>query len=270
MIKRMTASAAAVLIVLAGVFGITGPALAVTTYYYAIGQQTGLVADGAAVSMTIDSPNLSSTHDGSNAHSIAELAVFSADSKNRIEAGWRKGATASGPTMFVYHVVNGVPQGYNLCTDYAPEPFNAGAAIPSTMVGNGTSYRFQIVHSGSNWWVAFNLKWVCTFPDSLWTSAGQTFTKVNYVMAYGEVAATASATPCSDMGNGLASSSASASRIGSYSLQGEASAIPASFTTFTQPNNVGITVTNLSQYTFRYGWAGYTNANTLPGNVGSC
>jgi Neprosin len=271
MLKRMTASAAAVFIVLAGVFGIAGPAMAVTTYSYAVGQQTGLTADGAAVSLTIENPNLSSTHDGSNSHSIAELAVFSADSKNRIEAGWRKGATDTGPKMFVYHVVNNVPQGYNLCTDYSAEPFNTGTAIPSTMVGDGNSYRFQILHSGTNWWVAFNLKWVCYFPDSVWTSAGVTWNKLDHVMAYGEVAATATATACADMGNGKPATDNYAARVGSYALQGEVNNTPASFTTFTQPSNVGITINNISQYTFRYGWAGYNGAtNTLPGNVGSC
>lgn len=271
MFKRMTASAAAVFVVLAGVFGVASPALAATTYHYAIGQQTGLVADGAAVSLTIENPNLNGAHDGNNSHSIAELAVLSSDSKNRIEAGWRKGATDTGPKMFVYHVVNNVPQGYNLCADVAAEPFNTGMAFPAGMIGTGISYRFEIRHSGASWWVAFNNKWVCSFSDTLWTSQGQTFNKLNYVLAYGEVASTATATPCGDMGNGKPSSDGYAARIGSYALINEATATPASFTTFVSPGGaLGITITNISQYTFRYGWSGYTAANTLPGNIGAC
>lgn len=250
--------------------GLASPAFAATTYFYAIGEQSGIVADGAAVNITVENPNMNSAHDGSNSHSIGELAIVSADSKDSVEVGWRKGATDTSPKLFVFHNVNGVGMGYNLCTDYAPEPFNAGMTIPASMVGTGVGPRFQIVHTNSAWWIAFDLKWVCALPDSIWTSAGRTFTKVEIVKAYGEIAATASATPCADMGNGLASSSGSAARIGSYSLQGQTVGPAAAFWNWTQPSTVGITTTALSTTTFRYGWSGYKANNTLPGNTGSC
>lgn len=272
--KRLTAFAASLLLALAGVVGLAStPALAVTTYHYAIGEQFSIVADGAAVNLTVESPAVNGTHDGSNAHSLAELAVFSADRKNRIEAGWRKSASAA-PTFFVYHSVNNVPMGYNLCTDYAAEPFNAGNTIDPTLVGNKTTPpRVQIVHSGTNWWIAFNLKWVCSFPDSTWTSAGQTFVKVEQVQAYAEVASTLTATPCSDMGDGQLASSGTSARIGSYSLQGQTSGAAAAFTTRAAPTGVGITISPQSTTTFRYGWTGYKDnpsptADSLPGIVG--
>lgn len=270
--KRLTAFATALLVALAGVISLTSsPALAVTTYHYAAGEQTGLVADGAAVNMTVESPQVDSAHDGASSHSLAELAVISSDNKDRIEVGWRKAVSGS-TTFFVYHAVNGVPMGYNLCSDYASEPFNAGDAIPVALVGNKTSPpRFQIIHSGTSWWIAFNLKWVCSFPDTTWTSAGRTFTKVNTVKAYAEVASTATATPCSDMGDGNpASATGSSARIGSYSLQGQTSGPAAAFSVYVLPSTAGITTYVASATTFRYGWAGYKANNTLPGNIGSC
>jgi hypothetical protein len=265
--KRAAAGLVALATVAAGVGLGASPALAVTTYHYAIGEQTGIVADGAAVNLTIESPYMSSAHDGASAHSLAELTVRSADLKDRIEVGWRK-PTVSATALFVYHTVNGVPMGYNLCTDYAAEPFNAGDVIPAALYG--TNPRFQIIHSGTAWWVAFNLKWVCHFPDTIWTSAGRTFTKVNTMQAYGEVASTTSATPCSDMGDGQPASSGTAARIGSLSYQGQTSGPAAAFTVYTLPNTAGITTSVVTSTTFRYGWEGYTNANTLPGNTGSC
>lgn len=267
LIRRLTAAVVAVVAVVAVT---AGPAHAALTYHYAVGEQTGLVADGAAVNLTVESPYVSGAHDGSNAHSLAELLVYSADRKDRIEIGWRKAATGT-PTFFVYHAINGVGQGYNLCTDYAAEPFNAGATIPTVMVGDKVNPpRFQIIHSGTSWWVAFNAKWVCSFPDTVWTSAGRTFNKVNIVMAYGEIASTLVGTPCSDMGDGQPASSGTAARIGSYSLQGQTSGPAAGFGVYTQPSTAGITTSVVTATTFRYGWAGYSATNTLPGVQGGC
>lgn len=274
--NRVMAGLVSLAVVLTGSLAISSPALAVTTYHYAIGQQTGIIADGAAVNLTAESPHVNSAHDGANSQSLAELAVSSADGKNRIEAGWRKTATG-GPYLFVYHVVNSVGMGYNLCNDYAANPVNAGAAIPAAWVGDKTNMpRFQIIHSGSSWWIAMSRTvsgvteggWVCSFPDTTWTSQAQTFNKVNTVQAYGEVASTTSATPCSDMGDGQDASSGTAARIGSYSLQGQTSGPAATFFVYTQPSTVGITTSIVSGQTFRYGWKGYSAANTLPGIVG--
>lgn len=270
MFKRMTAVSATMLVVIAGLIGLSAsPALAAVTYHYAVGEQSSIVADGAAVNITVESPAGDATHDGASSHSLGELIVRSTDLKDSIEIGWRKPAT-SATAFFVYHTVNGVPMGYNLCTDYSAEPFNAGDLIPSTMVGTGVGPRFEITHSGTNWWVAFNLKWVCSFPDSVWTSAGRTFNKVNYVQAYGEVASTSTTKPCTDMGDGQAATSGTAARIGSYSLNNQTSGSAPAFNTYTLPSTAGITINAVSATTFRYGWSGYTAAGTLPGNTGSC
>jgi hypothetical protein len=271
MLKRITAAAAALLLAMAAAIGTASPAMAATTYHYAIGEQFGIVADGAAVNLTVENPTVDATHDGTG-HSLAELAVFSADRKDRIEVGWRKPLSGS-TSLFVYHAVNNVPMGYNLCTDYAPEPFNAGAAIPLALHGETSPPRFQIVHSGSAWWIAFNLKWVCHFPDSTWTAAGRTFVKVEQVQAYAEVATTGTATPCSNMGDDQLASSGTSARIGSYNLQGQTVGAAPAFTTRTAPTGVGITISVQSADTFRYGWLGYKHnthpaADTLPGIAG--
>lgn len=267
--NRLMATLAGIIVMLTGALSISSPALAATTYHYAVGQQTGLVADGAAVNLTVETPYMNSAHDGSSSHSLAELLVRDTSGANRIEVGWRK-PVSSATALFVYHRVNGVPQGYNLCTDNAAVSLNAGAPIPAGDVGTGVGKRFQILHSGSAWWIAYQQQWICHFPDTVWTSQGVTFNKVNIVQAYGETAATATTTPCMDMGNGQAASSSTAARIGSYTLQNEASAIAPAFTVFASPAGVGITTSVTTSTLFSYGWAGYTSANTLPGNVGSC
>lgn len=265
--NRLMAVMAGILVMLTGSLAISSPAMAVVTYHYAVGQQTGIVADGAAVNMTVHSPYVNGAHDGTSSHSIAELTVRSADSKDRIEVGWRK-PTVSPVSMFVYHAINGVGQGYNLCTDQAGTAFNAGDAIPAAVIG--TSPRFQILHSGTKWWIQFNAQWICTFDDSVWTSQGRTFNKVEQVQAFGEVASNVSATPCTDMGNNQASTGATAARIENYALQGQTSGPAAAFSNYVQPAGVGITQTVVSTTAFKYGWAGYTSTNTLPGNYGSC
>ena len=283
--KRITAFVAAFFLSLAtAVVADTSPAFAATTYHYAIGEQKNILADGAAVNLTVEAPHVNATHDGSGSQSLAELAVRSANGQNVIEVGWRKTATAA-PVLFTYHWVAGVGQGYNLCTDYAANSVNSGSPIPTAWVGDSVSpARFQILHSGTNWWVAMSRTisgvteggWVCSLADSLWTSQGQTFNKVEMVQAYAEVASTVSTTPCSDMGDVV--DAATPSRIGSYNLQGQTVGSVPSFTLKTLPSTVGIQVTNLSGAgnpvtTFSYGWAGYKDnpsptADSLPGIAG--
>ena len=272
MTKRLSAAFAAFLLALAAVLAGPAPAFAATTYHYAVGSQVlpaGVVAEGAAVNITVESPHVSA-NDGSNAHSIAELIVQSDNLINAVEVGWRKGTTGT-PKLFVYHRINGVGQGYNNCVDYAPEPVNAGADL-SSWVGAASSPRFQITATATAWWIAFNAKWVCHIPISQWTAAGVTnFAKASVVQAYGEVASTSRAKPCTDMGNGQAASSGTAGRIGSYVLINPTVTVPptvANFNIVANPTGVGITTNVTSGITFRYGWAGYTNAGALPGAVG--
>jgi hypothetical protein len=258
---------AAVTLTAAGLIG-AGPAYAATSYFYAIGEQFGLNADGAAVNLTVENPHVNSAHDGNSSHSIAELAVFSTDRKNRIEVGWRKGVSTH--TIFTYHTVNGALMGYNGCADYAANPVNAGSTVPAAWVGDKVNPpRFQVVHSNGAWWVAVGGAWLCSFADTVWTSAGITWNKVNQVQAYGEVAASnGTATPCSDMGDGQNASSGTAARIGSYSLQGQSPALAAAFTTRTVPSTGPPTISVQTSTTFRYGTPMWKADNTLPGVIG--
>jgi hypothetical protein len=272
MTRRFLAALAAFAVALGLPLGVGSPAIAATTYHYAVGSQVlpaGTVADGAAVNITVESPHVSA-NDGTNAHSVAELIVQSDNLINAVEVGWRKAVTGT-PKLFVYHRINGVGQGYNNCVDYAPEPVNAGADL-SSWVGAAASPRFQITATATAWWIAFNAKWVCHIPISQWTSAGVTnFSKASVVQAYGEVASTLRAKPCTDMGNGQDASSGTAARIGSYVLINPVPPTTASFVVGPSPAGVGITTSVVTPgVTFRYGWKGYTNTGTLPGNTGSC
>lgn len=253
----------------AAVFSAT-PAMAATTYHYARGVQSGVVADGAAVNLTVENPYIDSS-DGAGSHSLAELIVQSADLQQGVEVGWRKASPTGTVKLFVYHRVNGVGQGYDLCTDYASEPRNAGADITS-YVGAVNSPRFQITNTGTAWWIAFDLKWVCYIPNTVWSSASPpvTFNKANTVQAYGEYASTVKAKPCGDMGNGQDASSGTAARIGSFSLVNPTPVVSPSLTVSAVPSGAGITTSVLSPTTFRYGWKGYSSTGTLPGTTGGC
>jgi hypothetical protein len=267
MTKRIPAALAALALILASVF-IGSPAHAANTYFYAVGNQTGVVADGAAFNITVENPYVT----GTSAHSIGQMVVQSADLQQRVEVGWRKGAGAGQvPKLFTYHAINGVGQGYNLCTDYAAEPVNVGADLSAWASVAAPGPRFQIINTGTAWWVAFNLKWVCHFPNSLWTNAGVTFNKINTIQAYGEVVSTTTATPCTDMGDGQFGSSGTAAQIGSYSLQGQTSGPAPSLNIYTTPATAAYTVSVVTpNVTFRYGGRGYSAAGTLPGVQGGC
>jgi hypothetical protein len=115
----------------------------------------------------------------------------------------------------------------------------------------GGTPQFAIQHFQGNWWVGYNGTWFGFFPDSLWSGG---YTKVGLTQWFGEVAAN-SASPCTDMGNGLFASSASAAAVVGISFFGGPAA------------NVNLnTITNPALYS-----ATKTSSNSMHfGGPGAC
>jgi hypothetical protein len=210
-------------------------------FHYAVGSQAA-ETDGTWANLTIAKPELA---DG-DFHTLAELAVQSADGQQIVEVGWHVDRAVNGdsdPHLFVFHWKNREPGCYNGCgfTMYS-KTVKPGDTLPV-----GTQKRFGIQHSGGVWWIAYDSEWIGYFPDTLWEGK---YTRGGLVQWFGEVAA-ASEKPCTDMGNGAPADKDTAARIGTIS--------------FTNGPDVKIStratsdlysVVALSDRTFRYGGAG--------------
>jgi len=175
-------------------------------YFYGTSSQFA-VADGMFANMTVAQPFLSTT----DFHTLAELAAESADGRQIVEVGWTVDRGLNGdtnPRLFVFHWVDGVATCYNGCgfVQYS------ATIRPGAWLGNGT-HSFTIQHYQTNWWIRLNSEWIGYFPDSLW---GGRYTRTGLHQWFGEVAANFGA-PCTDMGNGLFASSASAASISGMS-----------------------------------------------------
>jgi hypothetical protein len=218
-----------------------GTAKPTVNYLYSVGSQAA-VSDGAYANLTISKPTLAKT----DYHSLAELAVQSADAAQIVEVGWTVDRTVNGdddPHLFVYHWVDKTSTCYNTCgfVQYSKN------IAPGDVLAQDKTARFGIQYFNSAWWVAFDSEWVGYFPGKIW---GEKFTKTGLVQVFGEVAA-ATSTPCTQMGNGLPADDAAAARVGSLSyLNGP-----------TPEMNIRATsdvyaVTKMSARTFRYGGPG--------------
>lgn len=220
-----------------------------TNYWYAGGRQTATTA-GAYANVTIASPTTTSGD-----HSLAEIAVEDSTSGQQVvEVGWNvdpglySGSTA--PHLFVYHWVNGVGTCYNGCgfVAYSGATYTAGQSL-SSLSGTAKQFGIQYDTATSAWWVAFNGTWVGYFPASLWSSP--TFTQGGYNQLFGEVAST-NASTCTDMGNGLFGSNASAAVFGSTTYVSGPTVSLTGFNT----NASRYSVNMLSGRTFQYGGPG--------------
>jgi hypothetical protein len=172
------------------------------TFFYGTSYQAAS-ADGMYAYMSVAKPFLS----GADFHTLAELAAESSDARQIIEVGWTVDKALYGdvnPRLFVFHWVDGVPICYNGCgfVQYS------STVRPGGQLGIGEHF-FAIQHFQGNWWIQLNSEWVGYFPDSLW---GGRYTRTGLSQWFGEVAA-GSGAPCTDMGNGLFASSASAASI---------------------------------------------------------
>jgi hypothetical protein len=179
-------------------------------YHYSQAYQK-VQSKGMWAYVTVGEPTVA----GNEFHSLAELAVRSADRKQTVEVGWIVDPGMFGdakPHLFVYHWVDGVPKCYNGCgfVQYSSKT-SPGAVIPAK-----TARVFDIQFFGDGWWIGLDNDWIGYFPSSLW---GGRFKEASLVQWFGEVAA-GPAPPCSDMGNGTPSTDNKAALFDRFGLYG--------------------------------------------------
>jgi hypothetical protein len=166
------------------------------TFFYNVGSQAA-VTDGFYANVTIARPAL----DTGDAHTLAELAVQSADGRQIVEIGWTVDRSLNGngdPHLFVYHWVNGGETCYNGCGFVQQSP----TVRPGDTLAAGTATKFGIQYSGAAWWVTAGTEWIGYFPERLWLDQGvASFARTGLIQVFGEVAA-GSGQPCSEMGTG--------------------------------------------------------------------
>lgn len=210
-------------------------------FFYAVGSQIG-ESDGAYANVVIGKPSLAS----GDYHTLAEISVQSADGAQVVEVGWNVDRTVNGdsdPHLFVYHWVDGQQSCYNGCgwRQYS-QTTQPGYTLPV-----GSAKLFGIQHANGAWWVAYDTEWIGYFPDYLW---GGQYTRSGLQQFFGEVA-TATDTPCTQMGNGASAYSDSAARFGSITqLNGPVAKVT------TRQLGGYYDINQLSDRTFRYGGPG--------------
>jgi hypothetical protein len=214
------------------------------TYLYNVGSQQA-ETDGFYTNVTISKPKL----DKRDYHTLAELAVQSADGQQIVEVGWNVDRVVNGdddPHLFVYHWVNRVPTCYNGCgfVQYSK------TVVPGATLTYDVTKKFGIQYFNGAWWVAFDSEWIGYFPETLWNDQGIKFSRTGLLQVFGEVAAT-SDKPCTEMGNGQTSDRSTAALMASISyLNGPAVAMSMRTTSDVYP------IAPLSARTFRYGGPG--------------
>jgi hypothetical protein len=158
---------------------------------------------GAQANLTVHRPTLAPN----DAHTLAEIAVSSADHRQIAEVGWTVDRLVNGDAdvhLFVYYWVNAEPTCYNSC-GFVVDPaaaYRPGDRLPVS----DTPQKFAIVHRSApsaGWWVMAMGAWIGHFPDTLWSKAGVSYTEAGLVQWFGEVNTSDPDGPCSDMGNGL-------------------------------------------------------------------
>ena len=213
-------------------------------YLYNVGSQMA-EADGVYANVTIGRPRLGNY----DYHSLAELALQSADGQQIVEVGWTVDRLVNGdedPHLFVYHWVNRQPSCYNGC---GFQPYSKNVFPGSTLPLN-TTKRFGIQYYNGAWWIAYDTEWIGYFPEQLWNDQGVTFNRSGLVQAFGEVAGTTS-WPCTAMGTGSPPESTDSALLASVAyLNGPTVSLSIRSTTDLYR------VAPLSARSFRYGGTG--------------
>jgi hypothetical protein len=219
---------------------------ATSQYYCRAGAYQYVTADGAYLSTPVQSPVVTT----GDHHSLAELAVESADGQQIVEIGWRiYRPTDQVPRLFIYHWINGQPTCYNSGCGFVQSTsttIKPGMALTSS----STPVQFAIQYFQGNWWLGYNGTWFGYYPASRW---GGTFTKAGLVQIFGEIAST-TASPCSNMGNGYLGTSASAAAVTGVGYYNTTTA--AGLTRFTPDDSTLYDSQVTSASSFRYGGPG--------------
>jgi hypothetical protein len=215
-------------------------------FLYNLGNQSA-EADGLYANVTIGKPKLGKK----DYHTLAELALQSADGKQIVEVGWNVDRVVNGdddPHLFVYHWVNRQESCYNKC---GFEQYSSNVKPGDTLAYDVTK-KFGIQYANGAWWIAFDSEWVGYFPEKLWNDEDIKFNRSGFLQVFGE-AAVSGTQSCSDMGNGKTPEKDVAARISSVAfINGPAVALSIRSTTDQ------FAVNAVSGRTFRYGGPGAT------------
>ena len=179
-------------------------------YYWATMTADSMTATGASVSLGQPEPVVGPN----DYHSLAELAVESADGQQIVEIGWIVASDVNGDSLthlFVYHWVNGEGTCYNGC-GFVPTSttYTAGGLVEVKTLGT-----YGIQYTNKDWVLTYNGTELGYFPESLW---GGSFTKTGLVQAFGEVASSSATKPHTQMGNSRLGTSSRAALISGLSL----------------------------------------------------
>jgi hypothetical protein len=174
--------------------GAVAVAPAVAKYYYS-GAYQFVISPGTSAFITQHLPWLLP----SDYHSLAEMAVQSADTRQIVEVGWTVDREVNGddnPHLFVYHWVDGVATCYNGCGWVQSSP----TRFPGMRLAyDGTASQYMIQYREGNWWIGYQGEWIGYFPGSLWNGI---YTQSGLIQWFGELAAAAGTTlPLSSIGN---------------------------------------------------------------------
>jgi hypothetical protein len=150
-------------------------------YYYS-GAYQFVISPGSSAFLTQHLPWLVPA----DYHSLAEMAVQSADTRQIVEVGWTVDRGVNGddnPHLFVYHWVDGAGTCYNGCGWVQSSP----TRFPGMRLAyDGTASEYMIQHREGNWWIGYQGEWIGYFPGSLWTVS---FTQSGIIQWFGELAA---------------------------------------------------------------------------------
>jgi hypothetical protein len=208
------------------------------TYLYGTSYQYA-TADGLYSFMTVARPTLAS----GDFHTLGELAAQSTDGLQIVEIGWTVDRGLYGddnPRLFVFHWIDGNPTCYNGCGFVQ---YTAATVRPGDILPTGTAF-FGIQHYQGNWWVGYGSQWIGYFPDSQW---GGLYTRTGLNQWFGEVAAN-SASPCTDMGNGLFASNTAAASITSMTFYNGPAVSKTTFATHPSLYNTASTGSNSMRF----------------------
>jgi hypothetical protein len=211
--------------------------------------QTIVLAQGV---FSIDQPTLS----GADYHSLAELAMESADDKQIVEVGWTVDGATNLPQLFVFYWVNGQGNGYNTSDFHMfnDAHYKPGMALAPTPTSLGFAIAYIRNSTCDGWWIgvqnAVQSEYIGCYPASLWNGA---FTKGGRVQWFGEVAASSQA-PHTQMGDGLFATNPRSAFVNSMFFQDAAGRRWAS--PVRNNTNAAYYSLELSAYNFRYGGPG--------------
>ncbi|MDX2090583.1 MAG: neprosin family prolyl endopeptidase [Kofleriaceae bacterium] len=213
-----------------------------------IQQQLGTNRAGAGALMKQGDPGLAA----GDSHTLGEIGVLSADGRQIVEIGWHVDPLVNDdlqPRLFIFHWVDGQPTCYN-----------GGGFVqvsttmkPGMRVSAGATAEYAIELRGTDWWLSYQGEDLGYFPGSLWPTP---YTAAGYVQWFGEIAA-ASASSCSEMGNGAFGNDPMASSMHDLFLFAAGGArVPANARTGTVTNPAQWSVGQTTPTSFSFGGPG--------------